>query len=117
MPWNKNTVDRALSLHTFLLLPIKPSPFTFSKSTNRPVTAILNKLLVVCDMIPSYEKLQDYLIAPIQANSLEYALAMPKKERIERVQAAFKQVQNEYSPKIIAERWESVLISIINRKY
>jgi len=116
LPWSKHTIDRALRLHTFLLLPIKASPFTLSKSINRPVTAMLNKLLVVCDMIPSYEKLSDYLINPIQHDSLTHVLSMSKEERARRVHAARAHVHNEYSPARITEKWESVLFYVINDK-
>jgi hypothetical protein len=116
LPWSKNTIDRALRLHTFLLLPIKASPFTFSKSINRPVTAMINKLLIVCDMIPSYEKLSDYLINPIKSDSITYALSIPKDERAQRVHAAQARVLVEYSSARIAEKWETVLFCVRNNK-
>ena len=104
LPWNQHTIGRALRLHTFLLLPIKASPFTSSKSTNRPITAMLNKLLVVCDLIPSYEKLREYLISPIEPRSLLYALSMSEEERTQHIKTAIAHVHQEYSIAHITER-------------
>lgn len=116
LPWHQNTVDRALRLHTFLLLPIKPSPFTFSKSANRPVTAMLNRLLVICDMIPAYEKLRDLVISPVNTASLKLAISMPEAERILHTDGTMSFIQSSYSSASISTKWEGILVSITSRK-
>jgi hypothetical protein len=116
LPWNQYTINRALQLHSILLLPIKHSPFTLSKSANRPVTAILNKLLVVCDMIPAYDNLAKHIISPIDATALKYALTLSSSETNDRLQSALNFINSEYSPKQIALKWEAIFLNVINKK-
>jgi hypothetical protein len=112
IPWSRRTIDRVLRLHTFMLLPIGASPFTWSKSSNRPVTAMLHNLLVVCDMIPAYQQLQDHLVSPVGSESLRYVLSLSRGAIEQRVRAAYEHVVVEYSPAKIGKKWEVVLRSL-----
>jgi hypothetical protein len=116
LPWHPFTFDRALRLHTFKLLPIKHNEFTLSKSSNRPVTAILNKLIVICDTIPSYLKLNDFLIKSIDTTSLNKAIHMPEIDRLKLIDSAYDHVKTNYSLSRISEIWETNINKIINEK-
>lgn len=113
LPWNQHTIDRALRMHQFLLLPIKTTPFTSAKSANRPVTAIQNGLQVICDIIPAYEKLRNYVIAPVNGNAFKVAVNMTHEERSMRSNASKDYVQREYSVSRITQYWESALLNIL----
>lgn len=115
LPWSQYTINRALRMHQFFLLPIKATPFTSAKSTNRPVTALQNGLQVICDIIPAYEKLRDYLIAPVNDKAFKCAINMTTEEHSRRSNAAKAHVQTEYSAARIAQDWESALLAIYTR--
>lgn len=116
VPWNQYTVDRILRLHAFLLLPIKLTPFTSSKSSNRLVTAMTNGLLVICDMIPAYEELRQHVITPVNAGNLKYAIAMEKETYHQHTNDAQTHVLNKYSINRIAENWETAFLRIYSSK-
>lgn len=116
LSWHQQTVDRALRLHNYLLLPVSLSPFTAAKSTNRPVTAIRRGLMVICDMIPAYEKLRQSVITPVSAKSIEQVLSMSNKERFNFNEKASATVLKEYSLEYVAAKWETVLYTILERK-
>lgn len=117
LPWNKNTVSRALRLHSFLLLPIRPSPFTLSKSANRLVTAMCNRLRVICDMIPAYEELRNYVIAPVDKENIINAMSMEPHELIVSADDGTAFVMQEYSQSKIASHWEAAIIKTLSDKH
>ena len=99
-----------------MILPIKKTPFTLSKSANRPVTAIVNGLIVISDLIPSYQKLRDFMVSPVDALSLNRVISMSREERNKLSNMAFEHAIEEYSLKRISEKWESFLFAVHQRK-
>jgi hypothetical protein len=60
--WHMDTFSRIARLHSAVVIPITPNPFTRCKTSNRIATAILHGLNVIADRIPSYEEFADSVI-------------------------------------------------------
>ncbi|WP_027852240.1 hypothetical protein [Marinobacterium litorale] len=71
--WNLQFSSDILSLHDTCIIPIKKTPFTLSKSSNRVLTALSHGLNVIADPIPSYKKYQEFITIGVDYENLKYS--------------------------------------------
>lgn len=78
LPWNLQTFTTAMKLHGTALIPIKLSPFTLAKTSNRVTTSLVHGLHVIADAIPSYVEYKDSIsIGDWEKNLLEQVTDYP----------------------------------------
>lgn len=109
LPWHHRTFDRVLKLHTCLLLPITLNNFTAAKSSNRIVTALNAGLEVVCDLIPAYEGLSNFLYSPLSLASISDYFEDADMEAGRAEQEAADYVQSTYSGEEISRSWAEAI--------
>ncbi len=110
--WNRQSFNFLLSLHHICLIPVKQNPFTICKSQNRLITALLHKVAVIADEIPSYEEYSKYVLFGDWDKNIQLYLT-DSKLRQDHVRSGRRYIQERHSKENIDNQWITALQSIL----
>ncbi|MBK8535871.1 MAG: hypothetical protein IPL59_12540 [Candidatus Competibacteraceae bacterium] len=106
--WNRITFLSALRQHDIAIIPIKPNPFTLSKSNNRLTLALSQSVACIADPIPSYVEFRECSYIGNWKDGLTNYLTNPEL-RMKHLTISKKILTENYSTDVIVGLWEKLI--------
>lgn len=110
--WNMTDMAKHFAENDVVIVPNNKDDFSKCKSANRVLLALDNCVPVVASLTPATEKLKDCVILDDWEGGIECYLTRPSKVRSD-IKKAGIVIEEEYSWKVIASKWKTVIRSEI----
>jgi hypothetical protein len=108
LDWSLTTFSRAATLHDIAVIPVGRNPFTICKTNNRVATALIHRLAVIADSIPSYEEFSQSAVLDDWGQGLNL-LMQNRSVRIARIENGIELIKTRWSLEHIAAKWTEAL--------
>ena len=110
--WDYTLQEKLVNKSDFVLLPVTEDRESMCKGNNRPVDALQQGRMVLTNPgIPSYEDLKDFLYIGDLYEMYQGMINQPG-QVISKIKRAQEFIEQNYSPKAIAKKWEQVYENI-----
>ena len=108
IPWNFEKQGELVEQSDFVILPVTDDRHSQCKGNNRPIDALQQGRIVLTNPgIPSYEDIRDCLIMGHFYESYQLMIDNPNMV-ISKIQNAQKLIDQHYTPKAVAKKWEQI---------
>jgi len=108
IPWDFKKQGKLVEQSDFVILPVTDDRHSQCKGNNRPIDALQQGRIVLTNPgIPSYEDLEDYLFMGHFYELYQLMIDNPKMV-ISKIQNAQKLIDQHYTPKAVAKKWEQI---------
>ena len=110
--WNFDLQDKMVNKSDFVILPVTEDRESICKGNNRPIDALQQGRMVLTNPgIPSYEDLKDFLYIGDLYEMYQGMINQPG-QVVNKIMKAQEFIEQNYSPKAIAKKWEQVYDNI-----
>tara|TARA_B100000085_G_scaffold30306_1_gene25018 strand:- start:67 stop:813 length:747 start_codon:yes stop_codon:yes gene_type:complete len=110
--WDFNLQDKLVNKSDFVILPVTEDRESMCKGNNRPIDALQQGRMVLTNPgIPSYEDLKDFLYIGDLYEMYQGMINQPG-QVVNKIMKAQEFIEQNYSPKAIAKKWEQVYENI-----
>tara|TARA_S200000501_G_scaffold374436_1_gene423996 strand:- start:299 stop:1282 length:984 start_codon:yes stop_codon:yes gene_type:complete len=108
IPWDFDKQGELVEQSDFVILPVTDDRHSQCKGNNRPIDALQQGRIVLTNpSIPSYEDLEDVLFIDHFYEAYTDMIDNPKMV-ISKIQNAQKLIDQHYTPKAVAKKWEQI---------
>ena len=114
LDWDQDQFCDQLSMTDVVVLPITPTPFSYSKSNNRVATALRFGIPVIADHIPAYEPFSEFAYVDNWARGLADVIGCAP-VLVERMIAGSAYVSDRCSNDAIAQQWRSAIEMVLSK--
>ena len=110
--WDYTLQEKLVNKSDFVLLPVTEDRESMCKGNNRPIDALQQGRMVLTNPgIPSYEDLKDFLYIGDLYEMYQGMINQPG-QVVSKIKRAQEFIEQNYSPKAIARKWEQVYENI-----